>query len=116
MRWSVEVTCEAARAPLGVETPRQWSDQTITRTTPVLVGLFALVTRLALRLSQRMPIPVPATAWDHNGAPPWADWLAWVRQHLRRARHVVQSPPEAECMPGPRERLDLLSHGFPFAA
>jgi hypothetical protein len=35
-RWSVEVTCEEARAPLGLETQRQWSDQAIARTTPIL--------------------------------------------------------------------------------
>jgi hypothetical protein len=40
MRWSVEVTCEEARAHLGLETPRQGSDQAIARTTPVLYPTF----------------------------------------------------------------------------
>src|SRR5512144_124694 len=35
-RWQVEVTFEEARAHLGVETQRQWSDKAIARTTPVL--------------------------------------------------------------------------------
>ena len=39
-RWSVEVTFEEARAPLGLETQRQWSDLAIPRTTPVLLGVF----------------------------------------------------------------------------
>jgi hypothetical protein len=82
MRWSVEVTCEEARAHLGFETQRQWSDQAITRTTPVLLGLFSLVTLLALRLRQSRPIPVPTTAWYHKVEPPFADCLALVRQHL----------------------------------
>jgi hypothetical protein len=43
----MEVTFEEARAPLGLETQRQWSDRAIARTTPVLVGLFALGTLLA---------------------------------------------------------------------
>ncbi len=51
-RWSVEVTCEEARAHLGGETPRQRSDQAIARTTPVLLALVSIVTALALRLSQ----------------------------------------------------------------
>ena len=51
MRWSVEVTFEEARAHLGLETQRQWSDQAIARTTPVLLALFSLVTVLALQLS-----------------------------------------------------------------
>jgi DDE superfamily endonuclease len=98
MRGSVEVTCEEARAHLGFETQRQWSDKAITRTTPVLLGLFSLVTVLALRLSQSMPIPVPTTAWYHKGELTFTDCLALVRQHLWRARYVVKSTPEAECM------------------
>jgi hypothetical protein len=48
-RWSVEVTCEEARAHLGPETQRQWSDQAIARTIPILFALFSLVTVLALQ-------------------------------------------------------------------
>jgi len=44
MRWQVEVTFQEVRAHLGVETQRQWSDWAIARTTPVLLGLFSLVT------------------------------------------------------------------------
>ncbi len=42
-RWSVEVTFEEARAHLGVETQRQWAEKAIDRTTPVLLGLFSIV-------------------------------------------------------------------------
>jgi hypothetical protein len=41
MRWSVGVTFEEARAHLGFETQRQWSEKAIARTTPVLLGLFS---------------------------------------------------------------------------
>jgi hypothetical protein len=116
MRWSVEVTCEEARTHLGFETQRQWSDQAIARTTPVLLGLFALVTLLALRLSQNDPIPVPVTAWYHKEAPTFSDCLALVRGHLWRARYVVNSAPEAELMQFPAELLDLLIHDVPLAA
>jgi hypothetical protein len=116
MRWSVEVTFEEARAHLGFETQRQWSEKAITRTTPVLLGLFSLVTLLARRLSQSMPIPVSTTAWYHKVEPTFADCLALVRQHLWRARYLVKSTPEAQCMQFPREVLDLLSHGVPLAA
>jgi hypothetical protein len=57
MRWSVEVTFEESRAHRGWETQRQWSDQAIARTTPVLSALFSLVTALALKLSQGGQIP-----------------------------------------------------------
>ena len=34
MRWEMEVTFQEARAHLGIETQRQWSEKAITRTTP----------------------------------------------------------------------------------
>jgi hypothetical protein len=115
-RWSVEVTCEEGRTQLGLETQRQRSDQAIARTTPVLLGLFSRVTLLALPLSPDGPIPVPMTAWYHKAEPTCSDCLGLVRQHLWRARYVVHSTPEAECMPFPQEALDLLIHGLSLAA
>jgi len=44
-RWTLEVTFAEVRRHLGVETQRQWSDKAIARTTPVLLGLYALVAR-----------------------------------------------------------------------
>jgi hypothetical protein len=116
MRWSVEVTFAEARAHLGVETQRQWSDRAIARTTPVLLALFSIVTLVALRLSQGGPIPVQATAWYHKAEPTFADCLALVRRHLWCARSLVNSAAEAECMQFPREAVDLLMTGFPLAA
>jgi hypothetical protein len=75
MRWSVEVTFEETRAHLGGETQRQWSDKAIARTTPVLLALDALVTLLALRLSQGGLMPVAATARYQKPEPPL--WIVW---------------------------------------
>ena len=116
MRWSVEVTFEEGRAHLGLETQRQWSDQAIARTTPVLLALFSLVTVLALQVSQKGRIPVPVTAWYHTEEPTFSDCLALVRRHLWRARYLVNSAPEAELMQFPAELLDLLIHDVPLAA
>jgi hypothetical protein len=116
MRWSVEVTFEEARVHLGVETQRQWSDRAIARTTPVLLGLFSLVTVLALRWSGDGQIPVPVTAWYHKAEPTFADCLALVRQHLWRARYLVNSGAEPEFVQFPRAALELLLTGLPLAA
>jgi DDE superfamily endonuclease len=116
MRWSVEVTFEEARAHLGLETQRQWSDQAIARTTPVLLALFSLVTVLALQLSQGGQIPVPVTTWYHKDEPTFSDCLALVRQHLWRARYSVNSTSQGECMQFPQAALALLLHGLPLAA
>jgi hypothetical protein len=115
-RWSVAVTCEEARAHLGFETQRQWSDQALARTTPLLLGLFSLVTLLALQLRQSDPMPGSATAWYRKGEPTFTDGLALVRQHLWRARYWVNSTPEAESRPFPPKVFALLIHGIPLAA
>jgi DDE superfamily endonuclease len=115
-RWSVEVTFEEARAHLGVATQRHWSDKAITRTTPVLLALFSLVTVLALKLSPDEPIPVPVTAWYHKAEPTFADCLALVRRHLWHARYLVHSAPQAEDVQFPRAAFELLLTGLPLAA
>jgi hypothetical protein len=116
MRWSLEVTFEEGRAHLGLETQRQWSDQAIARTTPVLLALFSLVTLLALQWSHGGEIPVPVTAWYHKTEPTFVDCLALVRRHLWRVRYLMNSAPEADIMQFPQEVLDLLIHGLPAAA
>jgi DDE superfamily endonuclease len=116
MRWSVEVTFEEARAHLGLETQRQWSDQAIARTTPILFALFSLVTVLALQLSPRGQVPVPMAAWYHKAEPTFTDCLALVRGYIWRARYLVNSTPEAEFVQFPREVFDLLLSGLPLAA
>jgi DDE superfamily endonuclease len=116
MRWSVEVTFEEARAHLGVETQRQWSDQAIARTTPVLLGLFSLVTVLALRLCPQGQIPVETTAWYHKAAPTFSDCLTLVRRHLWRARYFVNSASPAEYVQLPREAFEILLNDLPLAA
>jgi hypothetical protein len=116
MRWSVEVTFEEARAHLGLETQRQWSDQAIARTTPVLLGLFSLVTVLALRLCPSGQVPVETTAWYHKAEPTFSDCLTLVRCHLWRARYLVHSAPEADFVHFPREALKVLFDDLPLAA
>ena len=86
MRWSLAVTLEEGRAHLGLETQRHWSDQAIARTTPSLLGLFSLVTVLALKRSHAGHIPGPVTAGYHQDEATFSDCLAVVRRHLWRAR------------------------------
>jgi DDE superfamily endonuclease len=62
-RWQLEVTFAEARAHLGVETQRQWSDRAIARTTPCLLGLFSLVTILATRLAPAERRATATSAW-----------------------------------------------------
>jgi len=82
MRWQVEVTFQEVRAHLGVETQRQWSDWAIARTTPVLLGLFSLVTLFAHKMTTRGKLPVRQAAWYVKPLPTFSDALAIVRQQL----------------------------------
>jgi hypothetical protein len=83
MRWAVEVSFEETRRHLGVETQRQWSDLAIQRTTPLLLGLFSLVTLWASELAERAgKLPVLGAAWYKNPDPTFSDGLAAVRRTL----------------------------------
>jgi hypothetical protein len=82
LRWCVETTFEEARAHLGVETQRQWSTLAIQRTTPLLLGLFSLVTLLTDRLLTSETCPTRIAAWYAKPAPTFSDAMALVRRSL----------------------------------
>lgn len=92
-RWGLEVTFQEVRAHLGMETQRQWSDQAIARTTPVLLGLFSLVTLLAQHLKAGQPLPVRSSAWYRKEEATFSDVLAFVRRHLWTHSKWVDSRP-----------------------
>jgi len=83
LRWRLEVTFEEVRRHLGVESQRQWSDKAITRTTPLLLGLFSWITLVAhsFHLSDG-PVATSQAAWYPKSLPTFSDALALVRQQL----------------------------------
>ena len=81
-RWSIETTYEEVRAHLGVETQRQWSDQAIFRTTPLLFGLYSLVAVYVHQNAERLALSPRRAAWYPKPAATFADALARLRQHL----------------------------------
>jgi hypothetical protein len=83
-RWQVEVTFEEARAHLGLETQRQWNSKAIQRTTPVLLGLFSVVTLMAHHLQKQAPhsLRPRGAAWYSKSRVSFSDALACVRDHL----------------------------------
>ncbi len=83
-RWQLEVTHREVREHLGVETQRQWSDQAIARTTPALMGLYALIVVLAHGLSKSGKLLPRQTAWYTKPFPTFSDALAAVRHALWR--------------------------------
>ena len=100
-RWRVEVTFEEARAPLGVETQRQWSDLAIARTTPALPGLFSLIALRVHDLIKAQRIAPQATAWSRRTRPALADAIAAVRRETwtHQTSSISRSSPHAMEIP-----------------
>lgn len=115
-RWQLEVTFEEARAHLGVETQRQWSDLAILRTTPVLLGLFSLVSLFAHQLLQGQAMPVRQAAWYTKALPTFSDTLAFVRQQLWPATISWMSPEEADMVQIPKSLVTRLTDALAYAA
>ena len=79
-RWPIEVTFEEARAHLGVETQRQWSDQAIERETPCLLGLYSVVALVGDALHRASPLTIRTAAWYSKAEATFSDVLAAVRR------------------------------------
>ena len=94
-RWAMETTYEEARAHLGVETQRQWSDPAVFRTTPLLLGLYTAVALYAHQNAERLALSPRRAAWYPKPAATFADALARLRQHLWFER-LVTSPESAD--------------------
>ena len=90
-RWQVEVTFQEARAHLGVETQRQWSDKAIARTTPCLLALFSITALLADQLPDHERRRAAATAWYAKPRPTFSDTLAAVRREIWREQALATS-------------------------
>ena len=90
-RWAVETTYEEARAHLGMETQRQWSDPPIFRTTPLLLGLYSVVTLYVQQNAERLAISPRRAAWYPKPAATFADAIARSRHHLWFERIVTSA-------------------------
>src|SRR5215470_11883505 len=115
-RWRMEVTFEESRAHLGIETQRQWSDPAIARTTPVLFGLFSLVTLMADRLIEGKVKPVRTAAWYAKERPTFSDAIATVRRCLWGGCHFSTSSPNSNVVKVPRSLLERLTDAVCYAA
>ena len=112
----MEVTFEEARAHLGLETQRQWSDLAIQRTTPVLLGLFSVITPAALRCHEAGLLSAERTAWYAKPEPTFSDCLRLVRGRLRQARIRDRSEGTADVIELPRSVVEAVIQGLSTAA
>lgn len=107
-RWSIEVTFAEVRRHLGVETQRQWSDPAIARTTPVLLGLFSLITLWANEAYTARKPTVRIASWYRKSVPTFSDALAGVRRELWAAGNLSDSRKILDPTKIPSARLNTL--------
>ena len=88
-RWQMETTFEEARAYLGVETQRQWSDQATARSTP---------------------------AWYRKAHATFSDTIALVCHCLWRQCQFAKSQAEADMLKIPRILYERLTDTLCYAA
>jgi hypothetical protein len=115
-RWQLEVTFEEARRHLGLETQRQWSEAAIRRTTPVLLGLFSLVTLLAHRQMRGPRGVVRQASWYRKRQPTFADALALIRRDIWQHQAFSTSPCAEEMVKVPRTLVATLTETLCYVA
>lgn len=108
-RWQMEPTCRHVREHLGVETQRQWSGKAIARTTPLLLGLFSLVTLLANALLSHHDLTIHSSAWYPKTLPTFSDPLALVRSRLWAYFTFQTSQDEPDMIKIPRALLERFN-------
>ncbi len=108
-RWTLEVTFAEVRRHLGVETQRQWSDKAIARTTPVLLGLYALVALWADDLHRSQTLVVRSASWYRKTSVTFSDALAAVRRQFWADLAFSMSSSSADDAKRPRQIYDRLA-------
>src|SRR5712692_4002219 len=106
---AIEVTFEEDRAHLGIETQRQWSDLAIERSTPLLFGLYSLVTLFGRALHPNGQIPVAQTAWYRKHTATFRDVLVLVRRHVWGQETFPTSPTDPGVVLVPRFILERFA-------
>jgi hypothetical protein len=115
-RWQLEVTFQEARAHLGVETQRQWSDLAIMRTTPALLGLFSLVTVWAHDLAAETPLAPATAAWYPKRHCTFSDAIAAVRVQIWHHQVSFMSRCHRDIIKIPRQLWHRAANALAYAA
>ena len=115
-RWQIEVTFEEARAHLGMETQRQWSDKAIARSTPVILALYSMVALLAKALLEQQPMVIRQAAWYRKDCATFSDTIALVRRHLWCSEDLWISGKPPDMIKIPRPLFDCLIDTLGYAA
>lgn len=119
LRWNIEVTFEEVRANLGVETQRQWSDNAIRRTTPVLMGIFSIVCLIANiqnKLSGDLMQTISSAWYDKEDNATFSDVLIYVKRLIIGRKYLSESAVNDEFIKIRRQDLEALINNNLMAA
>ena len=115
-RWQVEVTFEEVRAHLGVETQRQWSDKAILRTTPLLLGLYSIITLCTQDLAKSRKLKPRTAAWYPKAVPTFSDAIAAVRGEIWAHQISFMSRAHRDTIEIPRHIWHRMQDALAYAA
>ena len=115
-RWQVEVTFEEVRAHLGVETQRQWSDKAILRTTPLLLGLYSIITLCTQDLAKSRKLKPRTAAWYPKAVLTFSDAIAAVRGEIWAHQISFMSRPHRDTIEIPRHIWHRMQDALAYAA
>jgi hypothetical protein len=115
-RWSVETTFQECRRHVGIETQRQWSSLAIARTTPVLFGLFSLITLWAADPNLAAGLRPRTAVWYAKAEPSFSDAIALVRRHFWAAANLSASRSGRDTVEIPTALLERLTGALCYAA
>jgi hypothetical protein len=120
-RWQVEVTFQEARAHLGVETQRQWSDKAILRTTPALLGLYAIIALWTHDIAPNghrlnSDLKVRGAAWYNKAIPTFSDAIAAVRKQIWQHQISLRSSTKPKVVKIPQPIWERLKNAAAYAA
>ena len=118
LRWNIEVTFFEVRAHLGVETQRQWSDNAIQRSTPLLMAMYSLLTLVALKLNDVKKLSShEITAWyNKQGELTFADIIIFIRRLIWTKRYFSRSANQDDFVKLTDQDLDDLIYQVSLAA
>ena len=118
LRWNIEVTFEETRAHLGVETQRQWSDKAIQRTTPLLMGLYSLLTLVAIKMNaaKKLVAHETTTWYDKNGELTFSDIIVITRRAIWSEKYFSKSANDDDLLQLTDQKVNSLIYQLAMAA
>jgi len=118
LRWNIEVTFFETRAHLGVETQRQWSDNAIQRSTPLLMSMYSLLTLIALKMNEVAKLSsCEITSWyNKQGELTFADIIVLIRRSIWSKRYLSRSANQDDFVKFNDQEVDDLIYQVSLAA